>query len=164
MIEGKANKVANLNANEAFKFELFETVIVPKELPVEKREPVKLREYKKEDVQERIEETARAIGKNNKIFKVAVIAIVTFTCLAVLLFSQAQISIISLQTQAAAAALEEANSEQIRINTALAQKVPMNEVEKYAVEKLGMVKGSRSQIIYVDMNKVAEALKTIKTE
>ena len=156
--------MANLIANEAFKFELFETVIVPKELPVEKREPVKLREYKKEDVQERIEETARAIGKNNKILKVAVIAIVTFTCLAVLLFSQAQISVISLQTQAAAAALEEANSEQIRINTALAQKVPMNEVEKYAVEKLGMVKGSRSQIIYVDMNKAAESLKTAKTE
>ena len=40
----------------------------------------------------------------------------------------------------------------------------MNEVEKYAVEKLGMVKGSRSQIIYIDMNKAAEALKSTKTE
>ena len=157
--------MANINANEAFKFELFETVIVPKEIPVQKKEPVKLKEYKKDNsVQERIEETAKAISRNNKILKVAVISIVVFSCLAILLFSQAQISIVSLQTQAANAALAEANSEQIRINTALAQKVPMNEVEKYAVEKLGMVKGSRSQIIYIDMNKAAEALKSTKTE
>lgn len=156
--------MANINANEAFKFELFETVIVPKELPVEKKEPVKLREYKKEDVEDKIEETARVIGKNNKILKMAFISIITFACLAILIFSQAQISVIALQTQAASDALEQANSESIRINTALAQKVPMNEVEKYAVEKLGMVKGSRSQIIYVDMNRVNKTSKSTKTE
>lgn len=157
--------MANINANEAFKFELFETVIVPKEINSQKKEPVKLKEYKKDkNVQEKIEETKKAISRNNKILKIAVISIVVFSCLAILLFSQAQISIVSLQTQAANAALAEASSEQIRINTALAQKVPMNEVEKYAVEKLGMVKGSRSQIIYIDMNKAAEALKSTKTE
>ena len=159
--------MANINANEAFKFELFETVIVPKEIPTQKKEPVKLKEYKKDNNdQKRIEETEKAERKKHfyKIVKVVTISLVVFSCLAILLLSQAQISIVSLKTQAANAALAEANSEQIRINTALAQKVPMNEVEKYAVEKLGMVKGSRSQIIYVDMNKVAEALKTIKIE
>ena len=87
--------MANINANEAFKFELFETVIVPKEINSQKKEPVKLKEYKKDkNVQEKIEETKKAISRNNKILKIAVISIVVFSCLAILLFSQAQISIV----------------------------------------------------------------------
>ena len=51
--------------------------------------------------------------------------------------------------EAAENRLSQLKSENVRLQSALAQKMTMDEIEEYAVNRLGMVKSSRSQITYV---------------
>ena len=86
---------------------------------------------------------------NKRIAKIVVVAVVLLSLVGSVLFSRAQLTVLAIQEEAAENRLSQLKSENVRLQSALAQKMTMDEIEEYAVNRLGMVKSSRSQITYV---------------
>ena len=77
------------------------------------------------------------------------VAVVLLSLVGSVLFSRAQLTVLAIQEEAAENRLSQLKSENVRLQSAIAQKMTMDEIEEYAVNRLGMVKSSRSQITYV---------------
>lgn len=141
--------MANNRGNQAYRFELYEPVIIPQEVPASKvLGPQHIVKTKKKSIAQARNE-AKIV--NRKIYKCVFAGLILFALIAATVFFEAQLYMLDLRKTELNSELQAQISESVRLNTALANKVPMNEVEKYAVDNLGMVKASRSQRIYINM-------------
>lgn len=139
--------MADYKGNEAYKFELFEPQRAP-QVPQKKKtagpqKVVKAKPKTQAQIRAEIREA------NKRIAKIVVVAVVLLSLVGSVLFSRAQLTVLAIQEEAAENRLSQLKSENVRLQSAIAQKMTMDEIEEYAVNRLGMVKSSRSQITYV---------------
>lgn len=139
--------MADYKGSEAYKFELFEPQRAP-QAPQKKKiagpqKVVKAKPKTQAQIRAEIREA------NKRIAKIVVVAVVLLSLVGSVLFSRAQLTVLAIQEEAAENRLSQLKSENVRLQSALAQKMTMDEIEEYAVNRLGMVKSSRSQITYV---------------
>lgn len=139
--------MADYKGSEAYKFELFEPQRAPrvpqKKTTVGPQKVVKAKPKTQAQIRAEIREA------NKRIAKIVVVAVVLLSLVGSVLFSRAQLTVLAIQEEAAENRLSQLKSENVRLQSALAQKMTMDEIEEYAVNRLGMVKSSRSQITYV---------------
>ena len=128
----------NLNGTQAYRFELFEpqqAMPAPKkrEVPVGPQRVIKAPEKTKEEKQ------AEAKEINRRIAVILSVAVVMFMLLGINMYSRTRLTVLAKET---------ASIQQSR----LTQKMSTDAILDYATNRLGMVKGNRSQINYITVN------------
>ncbi|OQA47034.1 MAG: Cell division protein FtsL [Firmicutes bacterium ADurb.Bin300] len=78
---------------------------------------------------------------------------VSLTCIALMLLSRAQSDELSRKITKLENDIKIAQSENVRLNTAMNSLISADKVETYAEEVLGMVRAENYQITYIDMSK-----------
>ncbi|MBQ2775586.1 MAG: hypothetical protein IJF40_06855 [Clostridia bacterium] len=139
--------MADYKGSEAYKFELFEPQRAPQQQP--KKKAVGPQRVVKQKPKTQAEIRAEIRESNKRIAKIVVVAVVLLALVGSVLLSRAQLMVLALEEEAALTTLSQQKSENVRLQSALAQKMTMEEIENYAVNRLGMVKSSNSQITYI---------------
>ena len=124
----------NLNGTQAYRFELFEpqqAMPAPKkrEVPVGPQRVIKAPEKTKEEKQ------AEAKEINRRIAVILSVAVVMFMLLGINMYSRTRLTVLAKETA-----------------SRLTQKMSTDAILDYATNRLGMVKGNRSQINYITVN------------
>jgi len=138
--------MADYKGSEAYKFELFEPQRAPqpqKKVAVGPQKVVKQKPKTQAEIRAEIREA------NKRIAKIVVVAAVLLALVGSVLFSRAQLMVLALEEETAQTRLSQQKSENVRLQSALTQKMTMEEIENYAVNRLGMVKSSNSQVTYL---------------
>ena len=138
--------MADYKGSEAYKFELFEPQRAPQP---QKKAVVGPQKVVKQKPKTQAEIRAEIREANKRIAKIVVVAAVLLALVGSVLFSRAQLMVLALEEEAAQTRLSQQKSENVRLQSALTQKMTMEEIENYAVNRLGMVKSSNSQITYL---------------
>ncbi|HOD02271.1 MAG TPA: hypothetical protein PKN28_02995 [Clostridiales bacterium] len=143
--------MAGYNRTEAYDLSLFEEQIVKQKI-----EPIRI---KKEN--EPAQEKRKVENRKNRAYalkvrsalKAGVFAVVSLTCIALMLLSRAQSDELSRKITKLENDIKIAQSENVRLNTAMNSLISADKVETYAEEVLGMVRAENYQITYIDMSK-----------
>ena len=93
-----------------------------------------------------------SVAKAGKPVALVVIAAVTLTVFIMFLYSKATLSEVNLRISTETQALQSAQNINTALNNQLSGSVSLDNVEQYAVSKLGMQKINASQERYVEMN------------
>lgn len=93
-----------------------------------------------------------SVAKAGKPVALVVIAAVTLTVFIMFLYSKATLSEVNLRISNETQALQSAQNINTALNNQLSGSVSLDNVEQYAVSKLGMQKINASQERYVEMN------------
>lgn len=136
------------NTNLAYDLSLFDTdERVEKKIQERAAEPIKMAE--------------RSVAKSGSILKTLVCVVAAASILFAVIYSKASISELSMKISSQESLLQEAETENVRLQAQLDNMVTLSKVEDYAVNVLGLQKISTSQEKYVTVNtesttKVAE--------
>lgn len=127
------------NTNLAYDMSLFDT---------DERTEKKI----KERTEKPIQLVERSVAKSGSVVKTLVVGIIAVAVLFSLLYSKASLSEISSEISKDQTLLQEAQTENVRLQAALDNKVTLSKVEDYAVNVLGFQKITTSQEKYVTVN------------
>lgn len=140
------------NRSEAYDLNLFGADVLSSAAPaVKPSEPEKVKKtVVKPDAQALARAKAESVAETKQAIKVLAVILVMFSLFAGVL--AARLTVYDLKAQAAEKeiALNEAKSENIRLNMALNALMSREKVEEYAVNVLGMQKIQRYQIHYFE--------------
>ena len=139
----------NLNGTQAYRFELFEpqqAMPAPKkrEVPVGPQRVIKAPEKTKEEKQ------AKEI--NRRIAVILSVAVVMFMLLGINMYSRTRLTVLAKETTSIQTSIAEEQSRTVDLQSRLTQKMSTDAILDYATNRLGMVKGNRSQINYITVN------------
>ena len=140
----------NLNGTQAYRFELFEpqqAMPAPKkrEVPVGPQRVIKAPEKTKEEKQ------AEAKEINRRIAVILSVAVVMFMLLGINM-SRTRLTVLAKETASIQTSIAEEQSRTVDLQSRLTQKMSTDAILDYATNRLGMVKGNRSQINYITVN------------
>ena len=135
----------NLNGTQAYRFELFEpqqAMPAPKkrEVPVGPQRVIKAPEKTKEEKQ------AEAKEINRRIAVILSVAVVMFMLLGINMYSRTRLTVLAKETASIQTSIAEEQSRTVDLQSRLTQKMSTDAILDYATNRLGMVKGNRSQI------------------
>ena len=141
----------NLNGTQAYRFELFEpqqAMPAPKkrETPVGPQRVIKAPEKTKEEKQ------AEAKEINRRIAVILSVAVVMFMLLGINMYSRTRLTVLAKETASIQTSIVEEQSRTVDLQSRLTQKMSTDAILDYATNRLGMVKGNRSQINYITVN------------
>lgn len=141
---------------KSYNIEQFEPRVVttssaaPKMKPApQKKPPLKVVEKVRPSAAQVRSETQMAVRQAQKIFAIAVAAMIFF---ALAIYSRVQLDEINRDIANKEYAIELAESDSIKLTNSLNAMVSINNVEDYATNTLGMVKVQDYQVIYVDLS------------
>ena len=142
---------ANYNGTQAYRFELFEpqqAMPAPKkkEVPVGPQRVIKAPEKTKEEKQ------AEAKEINRRIAVILSVAVVMFMLLGINMYSRTRLTVLAKETASIQTSIAEEQSRTVDLQSRLTQKMSTDAILDYATNRLGMVKGNRSQINYITVN------------
>lgn len=140
---------------EAYDLSLFEEQIVKQKI-----EPIGIKKEKPKDSapeanrRPAASSVSRAYAlKMRAAVKAAAFAAVSLTCIAFMLLARAQSDELTREIAKMENDIKIAQSENVRLDTAMNSLISMDKVESYAEDVLGMVKAENYQITYIDMSK-----------
>lgn len=141
----------NLNGTQAYRFELFESqqaMPAPKkrEVPVGPQRVIKAPEKTKKEKQ------AEAKEINRRIAVILSVAVVMFMLLGINMYSRTRLTVLAKETASIQTSIAEEQSRTVDLQSRLTQKMSTDAILDYATNRLGMVKGNRSQINYITVN------------
>ncbi len=141
----------NLNGTQAYRFELFEpqqAVPAPKKkaAPVGPQRVVKAPEKTKEQKRAEAKEINRRIGV------ILTVSVIMFMLLGINMYSRTRLTVLAQEVASIQTSISEEQSRTVDLQSRLTRKMSMDAVIDYATNRLGMVKGNRSQINYITVN------------
>lgn len=141
----------NLNGTQAYRFELFEpqqAVPAPKKkaVPVGPQRVVKAPEKTKEQKRAEAKEINRRIGV------ILTVSVIMFMLLGINMYSRTRLTVLAQEVASIQTSISEEQSRTVDLQSRLTRKMSMDAVIDYATNRLGMVKGNRSQINYITVN------------
>lgn len=141
----------NLNGAQAYRFELFEpqqAVPAPKKkaAPVGPQRVVKAPEKTKEQKRAEAKEINRRIGV------ILTVSVIMFMLLGINMYSRTRLTVLAQEVASIQTSISEEQSRTVDLQSRLTRKMSMDAVIDYATNRLGMVKGNRSQINYITVN------------
>ncbi len=147
--------MAGYNRMEAYDLSLFEEQIVKQKIEpigIKKEKPKGGAPEANRKLTERPVSRAYAL-KRRAALKAAAFAAVSLACIAFMLLARAQSDELTREIAKLENDIKTAQSENVRLDTAINSLTSMDRVEFYAEEVLGMVKAENYQITYIDMSK-----------
>lgn len=148
--------MAGYNRTEAYDLSLFEEQIVKQKI-----EPIGIKKEnsqpQKKTAQANRKSTSSSVSrayalKLQAAFKASAFALVSLACIALILLSRAQSDELTREIAKVENNIQTAESESVRLNTAMNSLISMDKVDAYAEDVLGMVKVQNYQITYIDMS------------
>ena len=136
---------ANYNGAQAYRFELFE----PQQAmpaPKKKEVPVGPQRVVEAPKKTKAQKQAEAKEINRRIAVILTVSVVMFMLLGINMYSRTRLTVLA-QTS-----ISEEQSRTVDLQSRLTQKMSTDAVLDYATNRLGMVKGNRSQINYITVN------------
>ena len=136
-----------LNGTQAYRFELFEP---QQAMPAPKRKsaPVGPQRVVKAPKKTKAQQNAEAKAINRRIAVIVSVAVVMFMLLGMNMYSRSRLTVLAQE----AARISEEQSRTVDLQSRLTQKMGTDAIIDYATNRLGMVKGTRSQINYITVN------------
>ncbi len=142
---------ANYNGAQAYRFELFEpqqAMPAPKkkEVPVGPQRVVEAPKKTKAQKQSEQQEI------NTHISVILTVSVVMFMLLGINMYSRTRLTVLAQEAAKIQTSISEEQSRTVDLQSRLTQKMSTDAVLDYATNRLGMVKGNRSQINYITVN------------
>ncbi len=142
--------MATYDGSHAYNFELFEpkrAIPTPKkEEPKGPQKLVKPKQKTQAQIRAEIQES------NRRIAAILAMASTLMLLLGINMYSRARLTQLAKETSAIQASISEQDARMVDLQSKLTQKMSMSSIEDYASNKLGMIKGNRSQINYITVN------------
>ncbi len=141
----------NLNGTQAYRFELFEP---QRAVPVPKKKAAPIGPQRVVKAPEKTKEQKRAEAKeiNKRIGVILTVSVVMFMLLGINMYSRTRLTVLAQEVASIQTSISEQQSRTVDLQSRLTQKMSMDAVIDYATNRLGMVKGNRSQINYITVN------------
>lgn len=128
---------------------------VPKEEPVPERQPRPQRENKILEIPQEhydVVQKIRRRGKNRRAVRRVILMIIGATICLMMIFGQVRLAELTEQIESASKELEEAQSLYTQYQMKSDSQLSPAAIEKYATEKLGMIKAEQTQVEYVELS------------
>lgn len=142
---------ANYNGAQAYRFELFE----PQQAmpaPKKKEVPVGPQRVVKAPKKTKAQKQAEAKEINRRIAVILTVSVVMFMLLGINMYSRTRLTVLAQEAAKIQTSISEEQSRTVDLQSRLTQKMSTDAVLDYATNRLGMVKGNRSQINYITVN------------
>lgn len=141
----------NLNGTQAYRFELFEP---QRAVPAPKKKAAPIGPQRVVKAPEKTKEQKRAEAKeiNKRIGVILTVSVVMFMLLGINMYSRTRLTVLAQEVASIQTSISEQQSRTVDLQSRLTQKMSMDAVIDYATNRLGMVKGNRSQINYITVN------------
>lgn len=140
------------NSSSAYDFSLFEAHSAA--VPAPKTPAAPAKKKKSNVIRLNEKQLRRSHRRNAHAFRTILslgVVLVVVGAIGAIVFSQVQLTELTEEINQTTQALEEAESLEIQLNMAAAQKMTGAQVEEYAVNELGMSKITGSQVTYVNV-------------
>lgn len=141
---------ANYNGAQAYRFELFEP---QQAMPAPKKR--KFRSVRSEWSKRRKDkgaETGRSKRNKQAHRRYSHRVVVMFMLLGINMYSRTRLTVLAQEAAKIQTSISEEQSRTVDLQSRLTQKMSTDAVLDYATNRLGMVKGNRSQINYITVN------------
>lgn len=140
-----------LNGTQAYRFELFEP---QQAMPAPKRKstPVGPQRVVKAPKKTKAQQNAEAKAINRRIAVIVSVAVVMFMLLGMNMYSRSRLTVLAQEAARIQTSISEEQSRTVDLQSRLTQKMGTDAIIDYATNRLGMVKGTRSQINYITVN------------
>lgn len=142
---------ANYNGAQAYRFELFE----PQQAmpaPKKKEVPVGPQQVVEAPKKTKVQKQAEAKEINRRIAVILTVSVVMFMLLGINMYSRTRLTVLAQEAAKIQTSISEEQSRTVDLQSRLTQKMSTDAVLDYATNRLGMVKGNRSQINYITVN------------
>ena len=142
---------ANYNGAQAYRFELFE----PQQAmpaPKKKEVPVGPQRVVESPKKTKAQKQAEAKEINRRIAVILTVSVVMFMLLGINMYSRTRLTVLAQEAAKIQTSISEEQSRTVDLQSRLTQKMSTDAVLDYATNRLGMVKGNRSQINYITVN------------
>lgn len=142
---------ANYNGAQAYRFELFE----PQQAmpaPKKKEVPVGPQRVVEAPKKTKAQKQAEAKEINRRIAVIITVSVVMFMLLGINMYSRTRLTVLAQEAEKIQTSISEEQSRMVDLQSRLTQKMSTDAVLDYATNRLGMVKGNRSQINYITVN------------
>ena len=142
---------ANYNGAQAYRFELFE----PQQAmpaPKKKEVPVGPQRVVEAPKKTKVQKQAEAKEINRRIAVILTVSVVMFMLLGINMYSRTRLTVLAQEAAKIQTSISEEQSRTVDLQSRLTQKMSTDAVLDYATNRLGMVKGNRSQINYITVN------------
>ena len=142
---------ANYNGAQAYRFELFE----PQQAmpaPKKKEVPVGPQRVVEAPKKTKAQKQAEAKEINRRIAVILTVSVVMFMLLGINMYSRTPLTVLAQEAAKIQTSISEEQSRTVDLQSRLTQKMSTDAVLDYATNRLGMVKGNRSQINYITVN------------
>ena len=142
---------ANYNGAQAYRFELFE----PQQAmpaPKKKEVPVGPQRVVEAPKKTKAQQQAEAKEINRRIAVILTVSVVMFMLLGINMYSRTRLTVLAQEAAKIQTSISEEQSRTVDLQSRLTQKMSTDAVLDYATNRLGMVKGNRSQINYITVN------------
>lgn len=142
---------ANYNGAQAYRFELFEPhQAMP--APKKKEVPVGPQRVVEAPKKTKAQKQAEAKEINRRIAVIITVSVVMFMLLGINMYSRTRLTVLAQEAAKIQTSISEEQSRTVDLQSRLTQKMSTDAVLDYATNRLGMVKGNRSQINYITVN------------
>lgn len=142
---------ANYNGAQAYRFELFESQqAMP--APKKKEVPVGPQRVVEAPKKTKAQKQAEAKEINRRIAVILTVSVVMFMLLGINMYSRTRLTVLAQEAAKIQTSISEEQSRTVDLQSRLTQKMSTDAVLDYATNRLGMVKGNRSQINYITVN------------
>ena len=141
----------NLNSTQAYRFELFEP---QQAMPAPKKREVPVGPQRVVEAPKKTKAQKQAEAKeiNRRIAVIITVSVVMFMLLGINMYSRTRLTVLAQEAAKIQTSISEEQSRTVDLQSRLTQKMSTDAVLDYATNRLGMVKGNRSQINYITVN------------
>lgn len=98
------------------------------------------------------QQNAEAKAINRRIAVIVSVAVVMFMLLGMNMYSRSRLTVLAQEAARIQTSISEEQSRTVDLQSRLTQKMGTDAIIDYATNRLGMVKGTRSQINYITVN------------
>ena len=142
---------ANYNGAQAYRFELFEP---QQAMPAPKKKEVSVGPQRvvAAPKKTKAQKPAEAKEINRRIVVILTVSVVMFMLLGINMYSRTRLTVLAQEAAKIQTSISEEQSRTVDLQSRLTQKMSTDAVLDYATNRLGMVKGNRSQINYITVN------------
>lgn len=147
--------MAGYMGSEAYDFSLFEPQVIEKPKTTVKKQtptPKKDTSVKIRGMNQTVKRQSEHTAVNPAVVKALLFCLVGCVCLVVTLMLQARSNELSKQISSIENKISIAQSESVRLNAQLSNRISTDKIETYAEDVLGMVKAESYQISYIDLS------------
>ena len=140
-----------LNGTQAYRFELFEP---QQAMPAPKRKSAPVGPQRVVEAPKKTKAQLKAEAKaiNRRIAVILSVAVVMFMLLGMNMYSRSRLTVLAQEAARIQTSISEEQSRTVDLQSRLTQKMGTDAIIDYATNRLGMVKGTRSQINSITVN------------